>query len=115
MAEERLVTTPLTGHFKLSFSQCPNSQGEEDETFRVPYASVVGSLMYTMVCTRLNLAYSKSVHVELRQATLGSSEVRLRYLRGTAIGVSKIDNRKALQIIQEILISEDLQWAMYSQ
>jgi len=53
MAEARLITTPLAGHFRLSSSQCPNSQEDEDEISRVPYASVVGSLMYAMVCTNL--------------------------------------------------------------
>ena len=32
----RSVTTPLTGHFRLSSSQCPNSQEEEDKMSRVP-------------------------------------------------------------------------------
>ena len=56
----RPVTTLLAGHFRLSSSQCPNSQEEEDEIFRVSYASVVGSLMYAIVCTRSDLAYAIS-------------------------------------------------------
>jgi len=57
MAEERPVTTPLAGHFKLSSKQCPQSP---EEMSRVPYASVVGSLMYAMVCTRPDLTYAVS-------------------------------------------------------
>ena len=60
MAEVRLVTTPLAGHFTLSSKQCPQSSEEEEEMYRVPYASAVGSLMYVMVCTRPNLAYAVS-------------------------------------------------------
>ena len=56
MKEARPVTTPLASHFKLSSKQCPQSLDEEKEISRVPYASVVGSLMYVMVCTRPNLA-----------------------------------------------------------
>jgi len=60
MAEERPVTTPLAGHFKLSSKQCPQSLKEEEGMSRVPYASVVGSLMYAMVCTRPDLVYAIS-------------------------------------------------------
>ena len=58
IAEIRSVTTPLAGHFKLSFKQCPQSPEEEEEMSRVPYDSVVGSLMYVMVCSRPDLAYA---------------------------------------------------------
>jgi len=57
MIEARLITTPLAGHFRLSYSQCPNSQEEEDDMSQVPYASAMGSLMHAMVCIRLYLAY----------------------------------------------------------
>jgi len=60
MAEVRPVTTPLAGHFKLSSKQCLQSPDEEEEISRVPYASAVGSLMYGMVYTRLDLAYAVS-------------------------------------------------------
>ena len=60
MAEARLVTTPLAGHFKLSSKLCPQSPEEEEKMSRVPYASVVGSLIYTMVYTGPDLAYAVS-------------------------------------------------------
>ena len=60
MTEVRPVTTLLADHFKLSSSPCPNSQEEKDEMSRASYASAVGSLMYDMVCTRLDLAYAVS-------------------------------------------------------
>jgi len=56
MTEARPVTTPLAGHFKLSSKQCPQSLKEEEEMSRVLYVSVVGSLMYVMICTRPDLA-----------------------------------------------------------
>ena len=49
------VCTHLTPHFKLSYFSCP-SQEYHDYMARVPYASVVGSLMYDMVCTKLNIS-----------------------------------------------------------
>jgi len=54
----KTVTTPLAGHFKFSSKKCP--QSPEEEISRVSYASVVRSLMYTMVCTRPDLAYTVS-------------------------------------------------------
>jgi len=60
MTEARPVTTTLAGHFKLSSKQCSQSPKEEEEMSQVPYASVVGSLMYVMVCTKPDLAYAVS-------------------------------------------------------
>ena len=59
MTEARPVTTPLACHLKLSFKQCSQSPVEE-EMSRVPYASAMGSLMYAMVYTRFDLAYTVS-------------------------------------------------------
>ena len=58
MAAVRSVITFLAGHFKLSSKQCPLLSEEEEEMSRIPYASAVGSLMYVMVCTRPDLAYT---------------------------------------------------------
>ncbi|KAH9705989.1 hypothetical protein KPL70_012076 [Citrus sinensis] len=55
------VCTPLAPHFKLSSSSCPRSQEECDYMARVPYASVVGSLMYAMVCTRPDISQAVSM------------------------------------------------------
>ena len=49
-------TTPLANHIKLSKEQSPKTAEECDHMTLVPYASVVGSLMYAMVCTRLDIA-----------------------------------------------------------
>ena len=60
MAEERLITIILAGHFRFLSSQCPNSQEEENEIFRESSASAVGLLMYAMIYTRPDLAYAVS-------------------------------------------------------
>ena len=45
---------------------------EEEKTIRqVPYASAVGSLMYVMLCTRLDICYSVGI-VSRYQSNLGS-------------------------------------------
>ncbi|KAH9781794.1 Integrase catalytic domain-containing protein [Citrus sinensis] len=57
----KLVYTPLAPHFKLSSSSCLKSQEERDYMARVRYASVVGSLMYVMVCTRPDISQAMSM------------------------------------------------------
>ena len=87
MVEVRSVTTLLTGHFKLSSKQCPQSPVEEEEISRVPYANAVGSLMYAMVCTRPDLAYAVTVSrfmSNLEKQHWEAVKWVLRYLRWTA-------------------------------
>ena len=38
--------------------QCPKTEEEEEDMSRVPYASVVGNLMYAMVCTKLDITHA---------------------------------------------------------
>ena len=47
---------PLLVNFKLSSSMCPSNEVERKEMSRVPYASVVGSLMFIMICKRPDIA-----------------------------------------------------------
>ena len=61
MSTAKLVVSPLVGHFKLSSKQWPTSENGKQEMKNVPYASAVGSLMYAMVCTRLDIAHAVSV------------------------------------------------------
>ena len=50
------VSTPLAPHFKLSASMSPKNDAEREYMSKVPYASVFGSLMYAMVCTRPDIS-----------------------------------------------------------
>jgi hypothetical protein len=61
MKNVKPVSTPLVNHFRLSTSQCPKTIEEIEGMSKVPYASVVGCLMYVMVCTRPDLAHAVSV------------------------------------------------------
>ena len=87
MQNEKLVSTPLAIHFKISKEMCPETQEEIDYMSRIPYSSVVGSLMYAMVCIRPDIAHAVGV-VSRYMNNLGKyhwKEVQwiLRYLRGT--------------------------------
>ena len=71
----------------LSKEQCPTTPQEEEDMRRVPYASVVGSLMYAMLCTRPDICYAIGI-VSPYQSNLGLAHwiaVKhiLKYLRRT--------------------------------
>ena len=51
MKHAKLFGTPLGGHFKLSKKSCPSSMKEKENMASDPYSSIVGSLMYAMICT----------------------------------------------------------------
>ena len=56
MQDCKQISTPLPINFKLSSSMSPSNEVERMEMSRVPYASVVGSLMFFMICTRPDIA-----------------------------------------------------------
>ena len=55
------VSTPLNPHMKLSASLSPSSDEEQECMSQVPYANVVSSLMYVMVCMRPNISHAVGV------------------------------------------------------
>jgi len=61
MQNAKPVSIPLAAHFKLSIALSPQSTEEEKQMPHVPYASAVGSIMYDMVCTRLNISQAVSI------------------------------------------------------
>eukprot|EP00253_Pinus_taeda_P028006 PITA_28006 len=88
MKDAKPVGTPLATHFKLSTELCPSDDKEKEEMSKIPYASAVGSLMYAMVCTRPDIAYSMGV-VSRFLSNLGKQHWQavkwiLRYLKGTS-------------------------------
>ena len=52
MGNTKPMSTPLASHFRLSKDQSPQIEEEKEFMAKVLYASTIGSLMYTMVCTR---------------------------------------------------------------
>jgi hypothetical protein len=51
MHECKPIKVPTHIWAKLTVEQCPTTQEEIQDMACVPFASVVGSLMYAMVCT----------------------------------------------------------------
>ncbi|KAL6347764.1 hypothetical protein AAG906_026293 [Vitis piasezkii] len=58
MQNAKTVNTPLMAHFKLSSTLSPQSDDGVTYMSQVPYSSVVGSLMYAMVCSCPDLSYA---------------------------------------------------------
>ena len=52
---------PMSPGTVLSKNQCPQTLNERVQMNDVPYASAVGSIMYAMLCTRLDVSYAVSV------------------------------------------------------
>jgi len=61
MASEKQLYTPLTTSICLSKLNNTHSKSEKEYISHTPYASVVGSHMYVMVCTRPDLAQAFNV------------------------------------------------------
>ena len=45
----------------LSKSMCPRTHDERTHMIMIPYASTIGSTMYSMICARFNVSYSLSI------------------------------------------------------
>ncbi|MCO5572704.1 hypothetical protein L7F22_026463 [Adiantum nelumboides] len=58
----KAISTPLPPYAKLSHGDCPQQIDVETvEMSQIPYASIVGSLMYAMVAMHLDLAHAIGV------------------------------------------------------
>ncbi|GJX90903.1 retrovirus-related pol polyprotein from transposon TNT 1-94 [Tanacetum coccineum] len=55
--ETKRVSTPLASQFKISAVMSPKNDAERVYMKKVPYANVIGSLMYAMICTRPNISH----------------------------------------------------------
>jgi Reverse transcriptase (RNA-dependent DNA polymerase) len=88
MQGAKKVSCLLLNHLKLSKKMCPSTEKEKDEMSRVPHSSAVGSLMYSMVCTRPDITHAVGV-VSGFLFNPGKQHWEtvkwiLRYLRGTS-------------------------------
>lgn len=57
MDKAKVVSIPFAYHFKLIHKLCPSTNEEKMSMKNIPFSSVVGNLMYVMVCTRLELGH----------------------------------------------------------
>ena len=106
MQDSKPVNVPIPVGVKLSDEQCPKTQEEEEDMSRVPYASAVSSLMYAMVCTRLDIPHAVGVLRRFisNQGKEHCTAVKrvFRYLRGTSDYVLCYQGRPGLERMLEI-------------
>ena len=55
------MNTLLASHFRLSSTLSPQLDDDINYMSQVPYSSVVGFLMYAMVCSQPHLSYAISI------------------------------------------------------
>src|SRR3954468_17215829 len=61
MDNSKRCLLPVIKGIKLSMTQCPATAKEREEMSSKPYASAIGSIMYSMLCTRPDLALAISM------------------------------------------------------
>ena len=81
------MDTSVERNLSLSLDMCPKTLEEKGQMSKIPYSSVVGSLMYAMMCTRLNICYVIGL-VSRFQSNSGIKHWMavtriMRYLKGT--------------------------------
>ena len=96
------IATPMIPNSKLS--RCKDSSQLLDNEEKLVYQSIVGSLMYAMVCTRPDLAFTLSrlskFCSEPGKAHMQAARHALRYLRSTTtLGIVYKAQQKASKVI----------------
>ena len=61
MSNVKEVSVPMSQQYKLSADQKPKCKAEEEEMKHIPYANIIGSIMYAMIGTRPDIAQAISV------------------------------------------------------
>eukprot|EP00253_Pinus_taeda_P027784 PITA_27784 len=94
---------------------CPKTQEEEEDMSHVPYASVVSSLMYAMVCTRLDIAHAMGLLSRFMSKPEKENWTTVkrvfRYLRGTSDYGLCYQGRPGLDRVLDIHGFVDAYWA----
>ena len=87
MERGKALSTRLPPYVKLCLNDCPKIDAKKEEMAKVPYSSTIGSLMYAIICTRLDIAFEVGV-VSRYMSNSGKKHWEamkgiMRYLNGT--------------------------------
>ena len=78
---------PFVKGDRFNLNQCPKNDFEREQMKNIPYASVVGSLMYAQVCTRPDIAFAVGILGRYQSNPCmdhwKAAKKVLRYLKGT--------------------------------
>nr|GEY31549.1 retrotransposon protein, putative, Ty1-copia subclass [Tanacetum cinerariifolium] len=72
MEKSKKWNLPLHHDIKISKDLCPKTDKELDKMSRVPYALVVGSIMYAMTCTRHDVSFALSMFMVKKKNSGGA-------------------------------------------
>ena len=61
MDNSKKCLLPFKHGLEFSKEQCPKTQEEKSRIEGIPYTSAVGSLMYAMLCTRLDICFAVGI------------------------------------------------------
>ncbi len=83
----KVFTIPFETCLKFTKEMFPQTKSEKKDMKKVPYQSVVSSLIYRMICTRPNITYSMRV-VSQFLIDLGETHWKVvkrifKYIKGT--------------------------------
>ena len=108
------VPIPIPVGVKLSAEQCPKTHEEEEDMPHVPYASVVSSLMYAMVYTKLDIAHAVGALSRFmskpRKEHWTTVKRVFKYLRGTSDYGLCYQGRPILDRVLDICGFFDADW-----
>ncbi|GJX78316.1 transposable element [Tanacetum coccineum] len=77
--QTKRVSTPLASQFKINAAMSPKDDAERAYMEKVPYANVVGSLMYAMICTRPDISH------DVGMSTTALSTTEAEYMAMTEV------------------------------
>ena len=87
MEQAKAVSTPMGTHFALRAATELELRDQAEAMKKVPYQSAVGSLMYSMICTRPDLAFAVGLVCRYMSNPIKDHWLAvkwlLRYLRGS--------------------------------
>eukprot|EP00253_Pinus_taeda_P009996 PITA_09996 len=113
--DSKLVKVLIPVGVRLFSKQCPKAQEEEEDMSRVPYASVVDSMMYAMVYTRPEIAHAvgalSRIMSKPRKEHWTTVKWVFRYLRGTSDYGLCYQGRLGLDKMLDIHGFVDADWA----
>ena len=67
MMDSKKGFIPLQQGFVLSKKDCPSTGEQREYMSKIPYALAIGSIMYTMLCTSLDVAHALSMTSRFQQ------------------------------------------------
>jgi len=62
MKEAKEISVPVDPYTRLSKEICPKTQEEKEEMEKIPYASLVGSLLFAANVTRFDIAFNELMY-----------------------------------------------------